>query len=177
MPWDHHSNWCQHWNLWCNTNNLHRFGGKTHVLQQSCLFMTINSPLKIDFLELHMEILMQQLLHRNKKICCWSKFLYIKRIISLQTGSWLKSCKMTGHEGACFGYFWCTRQYIWTQKEHQDHWVKVNVTGVIISKVLSLYVYILGRMSINFYSVKVQLKGIEKNFLRLSVQVSIRKPL
>ena len=44
IPWDHHSNWwchhynwwCHHWNWWCTTHNLHSFGRKTYVLQQSC---------------------------------------------------------------------------------------------------------------------------------------------
>ena len=52
-------------------NNLHRFGAKTHVLP---VFKTENSPLKIYFMELHMEILMQQLLNNNQKICCCRSF-------------------------------------------------------------------------------------------------------
>ena len=35
------------------------------------VFRTENSPLQIYFLELDMEILMQQLLNNNQKICCW----------------------------------------------------------------------------------------------------------
>ena len=42
------------------------------------VFRTQNSPLQIYFLELHMEILMQQLLKNNQNICCWSIFLYVK---------------------------------------------------------------------------------------------------
>ena len=44
------------------------------------VFRTKNSPLQIYLLELHMEILMQQLLHNNQKICCWSKFLSTKKL-------------------------------------------------------------------------------------------------
>ena len=50
------------------------------------VFMTTNSPLKIYFLELHMEILMQQLLHNNKNMLLVKVSLYLK-FISLQTGS------------------------------------------------------------------------------------------
>ena len=39
-----------------------------------------NSPHQLYFLELHMETLMQQLLNNNQKICCWSKFLYVKKL-------------------------------------------------------------------------------------------------
>ena len=67
------------------------------------VFRTKNSPLQIYFLELHMEILMQQLLYSNQKICCWSKFLSTKNISS-KTDSWLQSCKITGHGGAYFDY-------------------------------------------------------------------------
>ena len=41
--------------------------------------MTTNSPLQICLLELHVKIQMQQLLHNNKKICCWSNFLNTKK--------------------------------------------------------------------------------------------------
>ena len=51
-----------------------------------------------------MEILMQQLLHSNHKICCWLKFLSTKKLFHQKTGSWLQSCKMTGHGGAYFDY-------------------------------------------------------------------------
>ena len=55
-----------------------------------CLFfMTTNSTLKIYFLELHMEILMQQLLHtQTKNYVVGQVSLYLK-FISLKTGSWL----------------------------------------------------------------------------------------
>ena len=43
-------------------------------------FRTENSPLQIYFLELYMEILMQQLLNNNQKTCCCSKFLYVKKL-------------------------------------------------------------------------------------------------
>ena len=45
-----------------------------------CLFLGQNFPLQFYFLELHVEMLMQQLLNNNQKICCWSKFLYVKNL-------------------------------------------------------------------------------------------------
>ena len=50
------------------------------VIHMICIdfFRTENSPLQLLFLELHMEILMQQLLNNNQNICCWSKFLSVK---------------------------------------------------------------------------------------------------
>ena len=48
--------------------------GKLMCCNKVSFLMTTDSPLQIYFLELHMEILMQQLLWNNKKICCWSKF-------------------------------------------------------------------------------------------------------
>ena len=65
--------------------------------------MTTISPLQIYFLELHVEILMQQLLHNNRNMLL-VKVSFYQNIISLKTGSWLQSCKMTGNEGACFDY-------------------------------------------------------------------------
>ena len=78
MPWDHHGNWwCYHCNWWCNTHNLHRFGGKL----MCCLFLGQKIlHFKFIFLELHVEILIQQLLHSNQKLCCWSKFLSTKKL-------------------------------------------------------------------------------------------------
>ena len=49
--------------------------GKLMCCNKVACFMTTNSPLQIYFLELHVEILMQQLLCSNKQICSWSKFL------------------------------------------------------------------------------------------------------
>ena len=48
------------------------------------VFKTENSPLQIYFLELelHVEILMQQLSNSNQKICCW--FSLCPKIISLK---------------------------------------------------------------------------------------------
>ena len=39
----------------------------------------------------------------NKNMLLVKVSLYLK-FISLKRGSWLQSCKMTGHEGACFIY-------------------------------------------------------------------------
>ena len=63
-----------------------------------------NSQLQFYFLELHMEILMQQLLHSNHKNMLLVKVSFYQKIISSKTGSWLQSCKMTGHGGAYFDY-------------------------------------------------------------------------
>ena len=51
-----------------------------------------------------MEILIQQLLHRNQRIMLLVKVSLYQKVISSKTGSWLQSCKMTGHEGTCFDY-------------------------------------------------------------------------
>ena len=76
--------------------------GKVMCCNKVACFMKTNSLLQIYFLELHMEILMQQLLHSNKNMLLVKVSLL--KIISLKAGSWLQSCKMTGHEGACFDY-------------------------------------------------------------------------
>ena len=49
--------------------------GKLICCKKIAVFMTTNSLLKFYFLELLVEILMQQFLLSNQKICCWSKFL------------------------------------------------------------------------------------------------------
>ena len=69
MPLDHQSNWwchpcnwwCHHCNWWCNTYNLHRLCCKN----VACFWQKILHF--IYFVELHVEILMQQLLHYNNK--------------------------------------------------------------------------------------------------------------
>ena len=53
------------------------------------VFMTEISPFQIYFLELHMEILIQQLLNNNQKIC-WSKFLYVKKLFHYKTAFFLR---------------------------------------------------------------------------------------
>ena len=53
--------------------------GKLMCWNRVAYFMATNSLVQIYFLELHMEILMQQLLHSSKKICSWWKFLYTKK--------------------------------------------------------------------------------------------------
>ena len=59
---------------------LSQFNSTDDVIHVLHVFRTENSALQIYFLELHMEILMQLLFNNNQKICCWSKFLYVKNI-------------------------------------------------------------------------------------------------
>ena len=68
------------------------------------VFKTENSPLQIYFLELHMEILMQQLLNNNQKYVVGQSFFMSKNYFIKKKGLWLQSCKMTGYEGAWTDY-------------------------------------------------------------------------
>ena len=62
--------------------------------------MTINYPLQIYFLELHMDILMQQLLHTSKKYAVGQSF-FVPKIISLKAGSWLQPLADLGGRTQC----------------------------------------------------------------------------
>ena len=100
-----------HWFIYTKLSHI-VLEGKLMCWNKVVCFITTNSPLKIDFLELHMEILMQKLFHSYKNYAVVKVSLY-QKIISLKTCSWLQSCKITGQEGACFDYNrafskWCT---------------------------------------------------------------------
>ena len=41
---------------------------------------------------------------QEPKIMLLVKVSLYQKVISSKTGSWLQSCKMTGHEGTCFDY-------------------------------------------------------------------------
>ena len=68
------------------------------------VFRTENPPLQIYFLELHLEILMQQLLNIKTKKYVVGQSFFMSKNYFIKKGFWSQSCKMTGCEGAWADY-------------------------------------------------------------------------